>query len=150
MRIGIALAVATVLLAACGSEAGSARISPEVLNDPSALQRIGDRLPPAERELFGHYVASRSMVVGLGAKPLVNSEGKDPETVAEAVALQRWVEQLSAEKEAAQVGPKAVLDRGMDGTPVQEYNAAVAAYNAAIAEFNAKRDRGPPPGLGKS
>lgn len=146
--VQIAAVGGALLLAACGGEPAETAITPELLESPTEIQKVANRLEPADREAFSRYVAGRTMTTAMGGKPLVNRAGKDPATVAEAIALQKWADGLERERDAAQAPHHAVIMGGMDRVSIEEYNAAVKGYNEALATYEAKRAAGPPANLG--
>lgn len=141
----IAAVGAALLLAACGGEPAETAITPELLENPAEIQKVANRLEPADREAFSRYVAGRTMTTATGGKPLVNSEGKDPATVEEAIALQKWADGLERERDADQAQHQAVIMSGGAGVSTEQYNAAVKGYNDALAAYQQKREAGPPP-----
>ena len=98
-----AIAMATLLLAACGGDVRDTKITPELLEKPELAAKVANRLEPADREIFGRYLMGRLVsATPLGAlgKPLVNSEGKDPATVGEAIDLMKKADQLQVRRDA--------------------------------------------------
>lgn len=146
----IAAVCGALVLAACGGEPAETAMTPELLENPAEVQKVANRLEPADREAFSRYVAGRTMATAMGGKPLVNSSGKDPATVQEAIALQTWADGLEQEREAAQAPHEAVIMAGGEGVSTAKYNAAVAGYNGALAAYQQKRDAGPPQDLAAS
>lgn len=146
MRFGVLAAVGCALvLSACGAEpATDTAITPELLESPTEIQKVANRLEPDDREAFSRYVAGRTMTTAMGGRPLVNSEGKDPATVREAIALQKWADALERERDAAQAPHQAVIMSGGSGVSTEQYNASVKGYNDALAAYERKRAAGPP------
>lgn len=102
----VALA-AVLLLAGCGGDVRSTPVTPKLLENTSAIQRIGNRLDPEERQLFGSYVMGRALSTSTGWRSVQNAKGNDPGTVGEAIDLMRaqnaraeQVQALYAERDA--------------------------------------------------
>ena len=77
-----------LLTCACGNDVRNTRISDIDLTDAVAVQKVANKLEPNERASFGTYVLNRT--IGAMIMPggeIVRSDGKAPETVAEAIML---------------------------------------------------------------
>jgi hypothetical protein len=148
------LAIALVLLSACGAaDPKATAITPAMLENRAQLEAVANRLEPADRGLFGQYVASRSFVAaGLGP-PIVKADGSDPATVGEAIELMRRLEAkgerrdaLEAERKDKLVPMQAEADRlvevareaGWAPAQVNESNAMGERINALNADYDAR------------
>lgn len=134
MKSVILMTCLAVALASCGQEAGETAITPELLDQPSQIESIANRLPPADRDVFVRYIAQRSMRVQTGARSLVMPDGEDPETVPEVLELQRAYEALEVERLQALNAASAKMEAA-GGSDSEAYSAGVAEYNAALASF---------------
>lgn len=101
LRRTILVIAAAGLLSGCSPDPKATKITPELLEDPTKIQKVANRLEPADRELFGRYVLGRtiSAKTGLGASP-TNAQGKDPATVAEAIEIMKTFDANAKRREA--------------------------------------------------
>jgi hypothetical protein len=78
----------SLFLAACGQEVQDLRLAEVDLSNMTMVQRLGQRLGPADRAAFTTYVAihaaspGRSCGLRLGGR-----NGKEPETIGEAIQV---------------------------------------------------------------
>jgi hypothetical protein len=134
----------SVVLAACGADVRETKITPELLESPKNLTKVMNRLEPVDRKDFSRYVAGRAFIVAGFGKPLVNHEGKDPATVAEALSLIRAADGRSRRGEAVRAeGDKmeALLEAKLEALrgPMEASRWApgpTEAYNAVVKELN--------------
>jgi hypothetical protein len=137
------------LLVSC-SEGGvrdvrSTALTPELLEDQQELQRIGNRLEPEDRPVFARYVMYRMMAGSTpGVVPILEADGSDPDTVAEALDAARRIMALEAARDAKMAAAAKKMDDAAAApnadTPqgIAAYNEAVAEHNAAMEEFSVK------------
>lgn len=145
MRLNLVVAIGlAALVAACSAEPTATAITPALLESPSQIQKVANRLEPDDREAFTRYVAGRTMATAMGAPPLVNAAGDDPATVQEAILIQRWADGLGREMEAARAPHQAIIMGDTSDVSTADYNAAVKGYNDAQTAYQAKRAAGPP------
>lgn len=146
MRLSGAFLASALLLAACGGGESSTdtAITPELLENPAAVERIANRLEPADRAGFSLYVAHRRHVANTGAPPLVHPDGSDPATVAEAAAIGRWLVDLDRERELAVAPYEPIMVAAGEGVSAEKYAEAQREYSKALAAYDAKRAAGPP------
>jgi hypothetical protein len=152
----LAVLAMSISLSSCGGDreiAAQTPINPSFLEDAARVQEVANRLGPSDSNLFKRYVAGRSLSAAMGAPWLLNSEGKAPASVKEAIALQRWSDEINERERLAQATPymmiQAARDWGLDDEyTIDDYQRYVQAYNEAEAAAQAERDAGPPAGLG--
>lgn len=146
----VTVALCAVLLSGCG-DIHSTRLTPDALENPSKIQQIANRLPPDEREMFGRYVMNRGMSGTGFVKPLVRQDGKDPETVAEALDVVRAfdarekkiaairdekAEKLAAHQIIMDALDKASVESGYRSAEVDAYNNSIRVKEAIEAEYD--------------
>jgi len=146
LRATMTLLLTAALLAGCSPDPKTVQITPALLENPDQIQKISNRLEPADRELFGRYVLGRTLNAQTGfGQPITNAQGKDPATVAEAIDLMKAVDATNARREAltAEQDVKlAELDKKLEALngPMEASGWApkeTEAYNAVVREKNA-------------
>lgn len=155
LRRSALLGACLVVVAACGGDVRATKITPKFLEDPAAIQKVANRLPPEERTLLGQYVVNRAVAGTMGLPPLVNAVGKDPQTVAEAIDMMRRqakrnaaLDAISAERDAKDAVLMKRLDElrgpmesaGYASGPTAAYNAVVAERDAMLADYSKRWD----------
>lgn len=151
-KILIALASCAIGLSGCSKDVRQTALTPELLDDQAALARISNRLAPAERTLFNTYVLNRT--VGSRIFPnqaMTQPNGKDPATVADAIALARTVQKRNdaqqarnaeitklEEERTAKLKEISAQQDAVSPSDTDGYNALVARHNATIEEYEAK------------
>lgn len=70
LRKAILVIAAASLLSGCSPDPKATKITPELLEDPAKIQKVANRLEPADRELFGRYVLGRTISAKTGLGPL--------------------------------------------------------------------------------
>lgn len=147
----LAACCAAILIASCGaSDPKAVRVTSELLQDQTQLQAVSNRLEPADREAFGRYALNRSLTSTGMVRPLVDAQGRDPETVGDAIALVRQWEArkvqrdaITAERDAKIAVLRAKRERlsevaeaaGWAPPQTQAANAVIAEIEAVEAEY---------------
>lgn len=138
-RLSIAAAMLAVSLTACG-KIEDTKLTPELLESQSRLEKVSNRLSPEDRKLFGNFVMQRKMAAG-GLATHASSLKKDPETVGQAISVMRKIDAINAECEAKDdeiTARRNAVEIGSEDY-VNRYNKEITAGNALMKECAARR-----------